>query len=215
MFQKLFELVAKSDSGVLGGMSSRRHCVSLREFVSFMKSNSYQRMGLTINDLTDAFKFANSATGARKGTKVSESEADSGAASLHFGADADKSEMSEEEFWQCLMFVQARYAALQSDPHVPVPSTRAAFDYNHSGVQQLGNFMQELCGKSIVVRLEHNRSEILNLRRNAPKPTSDSEPAPLKMSRLTRSSTRDRVGGKGGALVDDSAPLTQIEKARV
>ena len=67
MFQKLFQLVAKSDAGLLGAMGNRDRVVSMGEFVGFMKANSYQSLGLTITDLTDAFKFANNATGGGSG----------------------------------------------------------------------------------------------------------------------------------------------------
>ena len=205
MFQKLFQLVAKSDAGLLGAMGNRDRVVSMGEFVGFMKANSYQSLGLTITDLTDAFKFANKATGRGDGGFI---EAEGSVQRLQRGANVDKSEMSEEEFWQCLMFVQARYVALKSTPYVPVLPTRAAFAYNHIGVQQLGRFLQELCGKAIHVRLGAGHTESLQLSKNGGKSEGDAAPPPSK-------SRRKKSPGGGSAADDENAPLTQVEKARV
>ena len=204
MFQKLFQLVAKSDTGVLGAMGNRDRVVSLGEFVGFMKANSYQALGLNLTDLTDAFKFANNATGGGGGLIESEDSAQQ----LQRGANVDKSEMSEEEFWQCLMFVQARYVALKSTPYVPVLSTRAAFTYNHVGVQQLGRFLQELCGKAIHVRLGVGQTESLQLSKKGGKSEGDAAPPPSKSRR------KKSPGGMGGR-EEENAALTQVEKARV
>ena len=211
MFQKLFELVAKSDRGMLGGMSGRERSVSMGEFLSFMKANSYQTLGLTLSDLTDAFKFANSATTGTAGReKPPDAQDDSGGPRLRRGALEDKSEMSEEEFWQCLMFVQARYNALKSDTYVPVLPSRAAFDYNNGGLQQLGRFMLELCGKAICVRLGDKQQETtLRLSKNAGKSEGESGQQP-SMSRRKKS-----AAGAGENRVDENAPLTDIEKKRV
>ena len=75
MFQKLFQLVAKSDTGVLGAMGNRDRVVSLGEFIGFMKANSYKALGLNLTDLTDAFKFSNNATGGGSGLIESEDSA--------------------------------------------------------------------------------------------------------------------------------------------
>jgi hypothetical protein len=207
MFQKLFDLVAKSDKGVLGAMAGRERCVSFSEFVGFMKANRYQTLGLTITDLADAFKFANN-TGERS-RSIQPEESGSEGPKLRYGVESDKSEMSEEEFWQCLMFVQARYMALQSDPIVRVLPTRAAFEYNNLGVQKLGRFMQELCGKTINVRLGEQRTEELQLSKAAAQQGSDAALQPTK-------SQRKRAKGQGAEkVVDDNAPLTDIEKKRV
>jgi hypothetical protein len=206
MFQKLFELVAKSDKGVLGAMRNRQRSVSLGEFIAFMKANSYQTLGLKLSDLTDAFKFANSITKGIAG-RVRLQDADESRAQpeLNRAALEDKSEMSEEEFWQCLMFVQARHAALRSDPFVPVHSTRAAFDYNHSGLQQIGRFMQDLCGKAICVRL----GGALQSSKSAGSP-KDAAAQPASKSRRRMSPESE-----GEKRIDASAPLTEMEKKRV
>jgi hypothetical protein len=208
MFQKLFDLVAKSDKGVLGAMAGRERCVSFSEFVGFMKANRYQSLGLTITDLADAFKFANNA-GERSRPMAAEGRSGEGA-KLRYGAEADKSEMSEEEFWQCLMFVQARYVALQSDPIVPVLATRAPFEYNNHGVQKLGRFMQELCGKTINVRLGDKQTETLQLSKAAAQQGGDAG------SQSQRKRAKKNFKGQGTeAPVDENAPLTEMEKKRV
>ena len=207
MFQKLFELVAKSDKGVLGATGKRQRSVSLGEFIAFMKANSYQTIGLKLSDLTDAFKFANSNTKGIAG-KVRLLDANESCAEpqLNHAALEDKSEMSEEEFWQCLMFVQARYAALRSDPYVPVQSTRAAFDYNHSGLQRIGRFMQEMCGKAICVRL----GGTLQSSKSATGP-KDAAAQPSSKSRRKTSSPES----EGEKRMDPNAPLSEMEKKRV
>ncbi len=214
MFQKLFELVAKSDKGVLGAMNGRQRSVSLAEFLSFMKANSYQTLGLTLSDLTDAFKFANSAaTGAAGCAQLLSGEPGdcSQGPRANLGALADKSEMSEDEFWQCLMFVQARYSALRSNPYVPVLPTRAAFSYNSGGLQQLGRFMLELCGKAICVRLGDRQSETtLSLSKSAGK--SEGAAAQQQPSKSRRKKSQFRAGDKRA---DENAPLTDMEKRRV
>jgi hypothetical protein len=194
-------------------MGGRQRSVSLSEFLAFMKANGYQTLGLTMSDLTDAFKFANNVTGCAVGALALQAEdgSDNGPM-LRRGILKDKSEMSEEEFWQCLMFVQARYTALQSNPHVPVPTTRAAFEYNHRGVQQLGRFMQELCGKAIVLRLGYNQKEAsLNLSKNEGTPREGQSAQPPSKSRRKKSPGQ----GKGGSRVEEDAPLTDVEKMRV
>jgi hypothetical protein len=209
MFQKLFEVVAKSDKGVLGAMGERQRSVSLSEFLAFMKANGYQTLGLTMSDLTDAFKFANSIDGSAVGAHALQVQVGSDdGPTLRRGILADKSEMSEEEFWQCLMFVEARYAALQSNPYVPVPTSRAAFEYNHRGVQQLGRFMQELCGKAIVLRLGYNQKEAsLTLSKTAESPRDG------QASKSCRK--KSSCQGKDSSRVDENAPLTDVEKMRV
>jgi hypothetical protein len=206
MFQKLFDLVAKSDRGVLGAMAGRERCVSFSEFVGFMKANRYQTLGLTITDLADAFKFANNTGGCIRPLQVEESGGEG--LVLRHGAEADKSEMSEEEFWQCLMFVQARFAALHSDPVVTVLPTRAPFEYNNRGVQQLGRFMQELCGKTINVRLGDKQTESLQLSKAAAQPGADAAQQPSKKKARPQ-------GQPPPSLADGSAPLTDMEKKRV
>ena len=103
------------------------------------------------------------------------------------------------------MFVQARYAALRSDPFVPVHSTRAAFDYNHSGLQQIGRFMQDLCGKAICVRL----GGALQSSKSAGSP-KDAAAQPTSKSRR-----RTSPESEGEKRIDASAPLTEMEKKRV
>ena len=211
MFQKLFELVAKSDKGMLGAMSGRQRSVSMGEFLSFMKANSYKTLGLTLSDLTDAFKFANSATsGTAESAQLLDVQDDSGGPRLRRGAFEDKSEMSEEEFWQCLMFVQARYNALKSETYLPVLPTRAAFDYNNGGLQQLGRFMLELCGKAICVRLGDKQQEMtLRLGKNVGKSEGESG------QQASMSRRKKCAAGGGEKRVDENAPLTDIEKKRV
>jgi hypothetical protein len=130
LFHKIFVAVARSDAGVLGAMDSRAHTIALNEFVRFMKVNNYQKLGLTLTDLTDAFKFANHATD-----------------------DGDKNEMTEEEFAQCLLFAQARYMSRSAPEGATVVSTsRPPFDVSNNVASQLGPFLVALCGSILMVQ---------------------------------------------------------------
>ena len=129
LFHKIFIAVAQSDAGVLGAMDGRSKTVALNEFIRFMKANNYHKLGLTLTDITDAFKFANESSD-----------------------DKDRSEMTEQEFWQCLMFMQARYngrSAPEGTP--PVSVSRPPFDIGSNVTSQLGPFLVALCGSKLVV----------------------------------------------------------------
>ena len=130
LFHKIFAAVAQSDVGVLGAMDGRSKTVALNEFVRFMKANNYQKLGLTLTDLTDAFKFANESSD-----------------------DRDRSEMTEQEFWQCLMFTQARSNGRSAPEGTPLVSvTRPPFDIGSNVTSQLGPFLVALCGSKLVVQ---------------------------------------------------------------
>lgn len=130
LFHKIFLAVARSDVGVLGAMDNRSQTIAMNEYLRFMKVNNYQKLGLTLTDLTDAFKFANQATD-----------------------DKDKSEMTEAEFGQCLLFTQARYLARHAPEGTPlVSTTRPPFDVSSNIASQLGPFLVQLCGSKLIVQ---------------------------------------------------------------
>lgn len=130
LFHKIFATVARSDAGVLGAMDSRSHTIALNEYVRFMKVNNYHKLGLTLTDLTDAFKFANQSTD-----------------------DSDKNEMTEQEFAQCLLFTQARYLARSAPEGTPAISiNRPPFDLSSNVAAQLGPFLVALCGSKLIVQ---------------------------------------------------------------
>jgi hypothetical protein len=129
LFHKLFLAVARSDVGVLGAMDNRSQTIAMNEYLRFMKVNNYQKLRLTLTDLTDAFKFANQATD-----------------------DKDKSEMTEAEFAQCLLFTQARYLARLAPEGTPLVATsRPPFDVSSNIAAQLGPFLVQLCGSKLIV----------------------------------------------------------------
>lgn len=116
--------------GVLGAMDNRSQTIAMNEYLRFMKVNNYQKLGLTLTDLTDAFKFANQSTD-----------------------DKDKSEMTEAEFGQCLLFTQARYLARRAPEGAAlVSTTRPPFDVSSNIASQLGPFLVQLCGSKLIVQ---------------------------------------------------------------
>jgi hypothetical protein len=130
LFHKIFTAIARSDVGVLGAMDSRSQTIALNEFVRFMKANNYQKLGLTLTDLTDAFKFANQSTD-----------------------DGDRNEMTESEFAQCLLFTQARYVDRKAPEGNPLTNAnRAPFDVSSNMAAQLGPFLVALCGSKLIVQ---------------------------------------------------------------
>jgi hypothetical protein len=131
LFHKIFVAIAQSDAGILGAMDNRSHTIAMNEFLRFMKANHYQKLGLNLTDLTDAFKFANRST-----------------------EDQDRNEMTEQEFVQCLLFTQARYLARSAPAGSAAPlvsTSRPPFDVSINVAAQLGSFLVALCGSKLIV----------------------------------------------------------------
>ncbi len=77
-------------------------------------------------------------------------------------------------------------------------------------MQKLGRFMQELCGKTINVRLGDKQTETLQLSKAAAQQGGDAG------SQSQRKRAKKNFKGQGTeAPVDENAPLTEMEKKRV
>jgi hypothetical protein len=152
LFHKIFTAVARSDVGVLGALDSRSQTVALNEYVRFMKANNYQKLGLTLTDLTDAFKFANQVTD-----------------------DNDRNEMTESEFAQCLLFTQARQIDRKAGEGNALTSiNRPPFDVSSNVASQLGPFLVALCGSKLIVQGGPTGKQITEVFLRTPNPSRPS-----------------------------------------
>jgi hypothetical protein len=117
-----------------------------------MKANNYQKLGLMLTDLTDAFKFAYQATD-----------------------DSDKNEMTEQEFAQCLLFTQARYMARKApEANVLTGTNRPPFDLSSNVAAQLGPFFVALCGSKLIVQGGSTGKQITEVFLRTPLPSRPS-----------------------------------------
>jgi hypothetical protein len=188
LFHKIFVAIARSDTGVLGAMDSRSQTIALNEYVRFMKVNNYQKLGLTLTDLTDAFKFANQATD-----------------------DADKNEMTEQEFAQCLFFTQARYMARAAPGGAAsVSISRPPFDASSNVASQLGPFLVALCGTKLIVQGGATGKHITEVFLRTPIPSRPSSPDDDALLQPSEENAR-HIPDDDEA--ENSKPLTQREKS--
>jgi hypothetical protein len=137
---------------VLNVKPCRSQTIALNEYVRFMKANNYQKLGLMLTDLTDAFKFANQATD-----------------------DSDKNEMTESEFAQCLLFTQARYMARKApEANILTGINRPPFDLSSNVAAQLGPFFVALCGSKLIVQGGSSGKQITEVFLRTPLPSRPS-----------------------------------------